>query len=245
MKKTIFLIILGLVTIGCICWGTLRHTGGYGDFEKADSDKTINQKLESFSSINIDAGAMAIVIEEGLEFKIEGQVNRTYLMPEISVKAGNLEIRQNKKKPHFRSGYENSRVVITIPFGNELRSVNVDTGAGDLKIRNITAEDLDFDINVGKITLNNVAFENLKIDNNIGEVNLKAENDFKSLEINNNVGEVEIYTKENLSEYNVSLSTDVGDICVEDQHFKSSYNSSGSSNKRITVNTNVGAINIH
>ena len=59
------------------------------------------------------------------------------------------------------------------------------------------------------------------------------------------VGEITIYTKENVKDYTLSLSTDVGDICVEDQHYKSSYNSSGSTNKKITVNTNVGAINIH
>ena len=132
MKKTVFLIILGVITIGCICWGTIRHVGGYDVARNSGKDKTINQTLESFSSINIDAGAMAIVIEEGSEFKIEGHVNKEYLIPEISVKNGSLTITQNKKKPRFRTGYENSRVVIEIPSGTELRSIDVDSGAGDL-----------------------------------------------------------------------------------------------------------------
>ena len=245
MKKTVFLIILGVVTAGCICWGTLRNVYGYAEEKNTDNNKTINQTLESFSAINIDAGVMAIVIEEGSEFKIEGHANRKYLMPEISVNRGNLEIKQNKKKPRFSTGYENSRVIITIPGGTELRSIDVDTSVGDLKLNDIVAEDLDLEVDVGKITINNVAFSTLRVENNIGDVRLTPEGDFNSVEINNNVGEISVYPKENIKDYKVSLSTDVGDIDVEGQHYKNSYNSSGSSNKKITVNTNVGAINIH
>lgn len=246
MKKTVFLIALGVVTIGCICWGTIRHTGGYDGMSKSENDKIIDQKLESFSSISIDAGTMTLIIEEGPEFKIKGNVNREYLIPEISVNDGKLKITQNRKKPRFRTGYENSRVVIEIPSGNKLRSIDVDTGAGDLIIRDVSAEDLDFDINIGKITIDNVSFTTLRIDNNIGEVNLKPESDFNRVEINNNVGEISIYPiKESIEEYSVSLSTDVGDVEINGQHYKNTYNASGTTNKKITVNTNVGAIRVY
>ena len=74
MKKTIFLIILGVVTVGCIIYGTVYHIGGgfrnlgrgsglslHFDFdtdEETNDEHNLNQKLQAFSKIKIDSAAI-------------------------------------------------------------------------------------------------------------------------------------------------------------------------------------------
>ena len=67
---------------------------------------------------------------------------------------------------------------------------------------------------------------------------------FDNVSIDNNVGEVSVYTAANLDDYDISLSTDVGEVNVEGRSFKRSYNQHGNGNKKIKVKTDVGEINL-
>ena len=243
MKKTIFLIILGLLTVGCIFYGTKRHFGNHvklfdhglinielGDTDDSDTDRSDNkrndfsQTLQSFSSIRIDTSVMEIILEEGSEFKAEGFYTKYWLEPTISVENNKLEIKQTKKKPSVTNGNQNCKVIVTLPAGTNLNFIDINSNVGEIQIRDIDAEKIDIDLNVGEIGVRNSAFEKLDIDNNVGEVNVRSKN--------------------KLDDYDISLATDVGQVNVNGRSHKRSYSQSGKGSKKIKVNTNVGEINI-
>ena len=251
MKKTVLLIILGLVTVGCIIYGTVRHVGGglkalrnmgvfeidddedggfdfgfhwdYDSEEGSDSKLSINQTLEKFSSIRIDSAVMDLTIEEGPEFKIGSSFNKVYLRPSYSVKNGVLEVIQQKKKGGY-TGNNNCRVVITIPSGNDLSHIDINSNVGDVKIRELPVDKIDVTVNVGEIDIRRT--------------------DFAKLNAETNVGEIDIDSDGNLDEYSIDVSTDIGELSVGHKTYRHHYNSHVSGSKKISAKTNVGEINI-
>lgn len=245
MKKSYLLIVLGVVTLFCICFGTYKHLGNLktaienGDISfssddedykdeknsNGDSKRAINERLERFSSIKVDAAVMGLTIKQGKEFAIEGTFNKSALKPEFSVSNGKLAVKQSgNKKRGFNIGYQNCKVVITIPSGSRLDNVDIDTNVGDVTLRMFEADEIDIDVNVGEISVRDVAFNDIDCDTNVGEISIDPVDD--------------------LDEYSISLSTDVGDVSVEGDSFKKSYNARGKGKKKIKANTNVGTINL-
>ena len=240
MKKTILLVALVLITAFCICYGTYKHTGGFkGNFhfsfdddkgwksdESSDeSRREINESLEKFSSIKIDAAIMALTIEQGDDFRIESSFNKEHLKPAFSVNGGQLTVKQTGRKNHgINAGSQNCRVVVTIPSGTRLDSISIDSNVGDVRLRKLTADDIDINLNVGEISVRDV--------------------DFNVIDCDNNVGEISIYPEGNLDDFSMSLSTDVGEVHVDGKRYKKNYNVRGNGSKKIKANTNVGEINI-
>lgn len=249
MKKTIFLIILGVVTIGCIIYGTLYHIGGglknlkrsgfivtddgkdggfsfhfdFDDDEETNDEHNLNQKLQAFSKIKIDSAIMEIRIEEGKDFYISSNWNRDWLRPEVSVNNGVLNVIQKSNRKN-KAGTNNCRITITVPADTKLGDIDIDSNIGEIKLRKLEAEDVSINLNVGEISLRDVNFENVTIDNNVGEVSVD--------------------TDANLDDYDISLSTDVGQVNYNGRSYKRSYNQNGSGKNRIKINTNVGEINV-
>lgn len=242
MKKNVLLIILGVITVGCIIYGSAKHLRGFksifrdggihisfDDYDESEKDSSsgkfeIDEKLEKFSSIRINAAVMGLTIEEGTGFNIDAFYTKDYLKPEINIKNGGLEIVQHGKKNGFNNGNQNCRVVITVPGGTDLNDVDIDTNVGDVKIRELNIGKIDINLNVGEIDVNNV--------------------DFDSLDCDTNVGEISINPVSKLDDYDISASTDVGSVRVEGRSYKRSYNSRGNGKKRIKADTNVGEIKI-
>lgn len=249
MKKTIFLIILGVVTIGCIIYGTLYHIGGglknlkrsgfivtddgkdggfsfhfdFEDDEETNDEHNLNQKLQAFSKIKIDSAIMEIRIEEGKDFYISSNWNREWLRPELSVNNGVLNVIQKSNRKN-KAGTNNCRVTVTVPADTKLGDIDIDSNIGEIKLRKLEAENVSINLNVGEISLRDVNFENVTIDNNVGEVSVD--------------------TDANLDDYDISLSTDVGQVNYNGRSYKRSYNQNGSGKNRIKINTNVGEINV-
>lgn len=244
MKKTIVFIIIGLVTVFCICFGTVMHMGGFakvfnksyavsfidtddeeGAEKSVDGKYAISEKLDAFSSIRIDARIMSITIEDGPEFAIEGTYNKTFLKPEISVSGDKLEVRQAQmKKSKFNTGSQNCKLTITIPGSTKLDKLDIDCNVGDIRIREISAGDINIDTNVGEIDVNKVDFDNI--------------------DCNSNVGEIDINPVKDLDDYDISVSTDVGEVRVDGRSYKRSYNSHGKGSGKIRLDTNVGEIKV-
>lgn len=242
MKKTVLLIVLGVITIFCICYGTYKHLKGfdaifkdginisfdddeYDNDEKNDGKYSIDEKLEKFSSIRLNAAVMGITIEQGDEFRIESSFNKEILRPVFSINGNQLVVTQGRRKQQgINMGSQNCRMVITIPSGTSLSSIDIDSNVGNVRLREIDAEDIDVNLNVGEIDVRNV--------------------DFTEINCNTNVGEISINPVSKLNEYDINASTDVGEIRINGRNYKKRYNSSGNGHKKIKANTNVGEINV-
>jgi hypothetical protein len=168
---------------------------------------------------------MGITIEQGDDFRIESSFNRESMRPKFSVNGNKLVVVQGARKQHgINMGSHECRLVITIPSGTSLSSIDIDSNVGDVRLRELEAEEIDIDLNVGEIDVRNVVFNELRS--------------------NNNVGEISINPVSNLDDYDISASTDVGEVRIDGRNYKKSYNSRGNGHKKINVNTNVGEINI-
>ena len=233
MKKTIILIILGIVTVGCIIFGTAYHVGGSlrliknpGHFITNDDEtgsNSMDQSVQAFSKIKINSSVMQIIIEEGDSFSVRGSWNKNWLRPELSVNNGVLDIQQHGKK-HNNTGTNNCRITITVPSNTRLNDIDIDSNVGEIKFRSINSDEISIKLNVGEISMRDVSFDNVDIDNNVGEIS--------------------VYTPAELDDYDISLSTDVGEVNVNGKSYKRSYNQNGNRNRKIKIDTNVGEINL-
>ena len=235
MKKTTLLIILGIVTIGCIIFGSIKHLGGgmksfmeYGLKDSDEEDSTgkysVNEILGPFSSFNVDTEITELRIEGGKTFKAEGSYSREWMKPEISVNNGVLEISQHGKKHQRKFGHRNCRITVTVPEGTNLKDIEIESNVGDIKLLDLTTGNININLNVGEVSVNNVSFETIAVENNIGEISICPE--------------------ENADNYDISVSTDLGEVNVAGKKYRHSYNSKGNSGKKITAISNVGEINI-
>lgn len=233
MKKTIFYIVLAAVTLSCIFYGITKNMGDIkltlndeNEREQGASDGKfyVNEEFTAFSAIEVNAAVMELVIEEGEAFKVEGPYNRDYLKPELSLNNGVLKVIQKGKKKTLNAGSHRCRVVITIPRGHALDSVFINSNVGDIKVRELEAKTIGINVNVGEIDVRRV--------------------DFESIDCETNVGEISINPLDGLDDYEITASTDVGEVKVDGRSYKRSYNQRGAGNKKIKVNANVGEINI-
>ena len=250
MKKTVLLIILGVVTVFCVIFGTIRNVGkGFNLFNNpvihlGDDDPEVNfkwewhsdndgnkennysisQSLDKFSAIRIDGSIMEIRVEEGDRFYFDSTFTRDWLRPKISVENETLVVKQGRQKSGFKGGNNNCRVVITVPSGTKFSDIVIDSNVGDIRLRGLTAEKIDIQTNVGEVSVRDVSFDRLEVDSNVGEISIDP-----------------VY---NLNEYSISASTDVGEVRVDGKKYKRNYNSTGSTDKRIKLSANVGEVNI-
>ena len=241
MKKTILLVVLGVITVFCIIFGTAKHLGGSlslgdipfihigggdeGDFEESDNHNgSIDETLEAFSSIKINATVMEIRIEEGSQFKIESNYTKSWLEPNFAVRNGELEVTQRKKKNSFNGGNNNCKFILTVPKGTKLYDVDIQSNVGDITLSELDTEKIDIDVNVGEVAVRDV--------------------DFNIIEVETNVGEVSVNPNESLENFEISLSADVGEVRVDGKSYKRNYNQRGSTDKKIKISTNVGQINL-
>ena len=233
MKKVIFYVVLAAITIGCIFYGLRKNVGEirFGLHGEDGTEQTssigkfqVSQVFDGFSEIEVNAGVMELVIEEGAAFKVEGPYNREYLKPEIRLNNGVLNVIQKGKKRTINAGSIKCRLVITIPSGTCLDSVYINTNVGDVKLKEIEAKSIDINVNVGEIDVRRVDFETICCESNVGEISINP--------------------REGIDDYAITASTDVGEVNVDGRSYKRSFNQRGSDNKKIKAKANVGEINI-
>ena len=233
MKKAIFYIVLAAITLSCIFYGITKNAGDIrfslredkeNEQESSNKKNFVYEVFESFSGIEVNAAIMELVIEEGSEFKVEGPYNRDYLKPEISLNNGVLRISQKGKKRTLNAGSHRCKVVVTIPREHALDSVYINTNVGDVKVRELEAKDIDINVNVGEIDIRRAAFDRIECESNVGEISINP--------------------RGSIDEYSISASTDVGEVKVDGQSYKRSYNQKGDEAKKIKAKANVGEIDI-
>lgn len=238
MKKNILIIVLGVITLACIFYGTYRNLfrgrirwfddEGNLIMSSEDSNKPLgkesfSEELKDFSKIKIDVTIASIGIKEGSSFRIEATYNRENLKPEFEIKGDTLEIFQNKKRSSV--GDNSCRVIVTVPAGTYFDSVRINSNVGDIEFAGIKGKDLSTDVNVGEITGREIDFEDINFNSNVGEINLRLADG-------------------NIDDYDIELSADVGSVSVAGRSYKKSYNSIGKGGRRIRIDTNVGEIKV-
>lgn len=185
--------------------------------------KTFENALEAFEAVNIDAKVMGVSIERGNRFEISGSYTRAALKPGFKVSGGTLRITQPEYKRKLVTN-GNCKIVITVPFGTKLETINANIDVGAIELNGIDAEEIEINTDVGAIALSNVEFQWLKA--------------------NSDVGAVSVHLTQPINEYTIDAKSDVGGIQVDGASIKRKYYRQGSTDKRIKIKTDVGGIEI-
>ena len=257
MNKKIFLIILTVVTIFCIVFGTFHHLGistkGYSsvsssirnglrhgrfhfydyddddddqedfDFEDDDPKTFDSETIGEFNTLDVNLKVGGIKIERGNKWEIKSKYSNSLLKPVYTLKNGKLTITQsgNNKKAIGNSKCE---LVITVPFGTELEKLSMDVNVGAVELSGFDIKEGSIETNVGAIEITNVGFDELDLDSDVGAISIEV------------VGQ--------LSDYNISIKSDLGGIVVDEKNEKRHYSQKGSTNKRLRIETNIGGIEV-
>ncbi len=249
MKKKIYLITIWTITLFVIIFSGYHYTKSfkneYKDFKSevksffsdyddeeydwdeasADSNKgqkNIDTALDEFSQIKIEGNIMELTIKEGSDYHLECAYNKEKLKPVFEVSNGLLKIRQ-KVKGNLH-GNSRCSLTLTIPAAAQLSTAEIEVNVGEMILKDFTCDTLEAETNVGSLTIKNLNFNKLEAETNVGELIIK--------------------TNKDISEYNLDLKTDVGELKVGDKLFKHTCERSGTSNKKIKATTNVGALTV-
>lgn len=234
MKKTLYLAIITLITIGCIIYRThdiFGNTSNNINIGIVNPEYTTNEDivLDAFDSIYIDAEVMDITLNEGTSYSLTYKATDDFDM-NYRIENNTLIIEQRKIKQGLSFNTSNAFMTLTVPQNTTLTKVDNTVDVGDITYDNLTSNELISNSDVGDIDIQKCTIKNITIDSDTGDVNISSstfdnidvqtdigdaelENcDLKYALINSNTGGIEF---DKCSFNNLELSSDIGDINIE------------------------------
>lgn len=257
MKKNIYLVIISILTVGCIVFGTVYHT------------RNIKSNLFDFRNwINIGKG---ISIEwEGEDGKdgLDGNEERSFkstkvngeiseFLPEFNtidlnanvmsvkiVKGSGFKLESTFNRSYLEPKFEVKDGVLKIVQKSGKNTVGNNNANTIIYVPGYKfLEEIDVKVNVGEIQIEDIAGKSCEIETNVGEILLEKV-DFENFDLKANVGEIVIDMVGNLDDYSLDLKSDIGEVVVNGRDYKRNYNSRGSTKKSIEAKSNVGEIEV-
>lgn len=234
MKKTLYIVVLCLLTAFAIIFGTIRvvksttqeffHFGSWPKVFSNISGESEEKEagLDEFSAIDIDADVASIKIVYGTENKLEYDCSKE-LVPTYSVENGTLVVKQ-KNNVHTLIGGSKAKIVITVKEETVLSKIKIESAVGNVSIKDIVVNELDVDCNVGNVDLKKV--------------------DVEKLWVNADVGNVDISVEDDLDDYNVEISSGVGNVKFDGKKVKSSFSQKVDGDKTISIEADCGNIKV-
>ncbi len=249
--KNYYLAVLGLLTAAAIIVGISLHLGGF-PFGKGfnmfglgiGSGKmtSFGDEVEGVTDVNIDAKIMDINIVYGDKFSYEYE-GRDDLKPDISVNDGELKVKQSGNKPKGINGNYKCNLNIEIPEDAKFGFFKADLNMGNLVVEGFEAEDVDFDLSMGNVEVKELKAENIDIDADMGNVEIFSA-EFKELHGEANMGNVVVQSVNDLDDYDIEASTNMGDINIDGKNVSKNYNTKGDAGK-IRISANMGNVEIY
>ena len=243
MKKTIYLTILGIITIAGIIYGVHKHTGSsnpfkfverpfHFNFHDADKDDFMEERgefsdeitLESASEINIEVQIMDIRIEKGEENKLSYDCNRKTLTPIVNVKDGKIDVAQEKPSFKFNTGNSKCKLILTVTSEDMIKDLTIKGDICQVVVENLNIENLELHNDVGNIFMKDVGFEDATIDSDVGNIELENVKDLDNM--------------------SVRISSDIGNIRYLGKRHARKYRQDADSNKKLNITTDVGNIEV-
>ena len=249
MNKKIYLGIIYSVTAVCMVVGIIINvwgisSKGYTIFGRSRNTVTYNEDLSSFDTLDIDMSFGNIYIKKGTSFHVSYTGNKNYI-PEYSISGNKLTIEQkNISHSLINIGFSNtkSELTITIPSDITLESLNLDIDAGNVSIADIKSSIIDTDIDMGNLDISGCEFDTCKSDVNMGNAKI-SQCSFNNISLSVDMGNATIKPVTS-DKYGYNLTTDLGNITVFGTGSKHNYSNNTTSDNMITINVDMGNIDI-
>lgn len=250
--------------------------GGYGgDLDDnagesvifADEETGELASAQDVKKIEAIMGGGFLKIEESNEYenftvKYEGNSNSC----EWKLENGTLTI-DNTLIIKKNKGWNNNvgSIILYVPAGADLESLNIELGGGEMKLVNIKAANTNAELGAGALTIKGLVSENLNVEVGAGEVNIEnsitdelmmdmamGEADYqgeitKKADIECSMGEVNLDLSGKKEDFNYSVECSAGEVEIE----KNTYSGLGmtkyieyGADKDIIVNCAMGTVDI-
>lgn len=251
MKKNIYLIIISLITAGCIIGGALYHTGRiagslfgkYNNDEFSSKNISDGDKTEMFSKISVTADAMNLKVQNGKDYSLSYS-GAEGLKPKYEIRDGELTVTQHNAQRNFFGLFSDYKatVVITVPDKAVLDEMNINMSVGNVDISGISSDACDIDSNVGDVNISECTINGTAAaESNTGNIDI-SDCSFNDMNLSDNTGNIRIDGVGKISDYKIDASTDLGDVKVAGSSYDNDCRLSGDTDKKISVSTNLGDV---
>lgn len=253
----VFAICLAVFIIGNICmliFSGIALITGFDASSNSEKLKEFNKTYQNIEIIDIDIASSNIEIKSGNEFKIEADTKNELTCKEVN---GKLKVEEDNN--WFINSNLSGNIVIYIPEGIILRELDLDTGAGEIKVENIKAEKFDLDQGAGLLKIINSKFDKIDIDGGAGKIEVDS-SELNNLDLDCGAGKVEIESKitgnskisagvgeinlsliGNKEDYQITAEKGIGSIRIENQEC-SSNTVYGTGDNKIKIEGGIGSI---
>ena len=208
------------------------------------------------SSLSVDLSGAQLKIKTADKLSLES--NHKY----ISVKEENGKLTVSEKRKPFSVFSEGVTVILNVPESLVFDVAAIDTGAGEVVIESLSANDLEISLGPGKADIKSLTANtsrkidggagelnidggrlcNLKLDMGVGELTLKSRIEGKS-ELDYGVGETNLILIGSKADYKIELDKGIGEATLSGESMKddSVY---GTGESFIEIDGGVGALKI-
>lgn len=249
MKKTIYLFVLTVITIAAILVGISIHLGGFsleffrishwfGNVNSGDEIST-SANLDEFTTVHLDASALDITLVSGNDFKMEYKGSEK-LRPEVNVDQGVLTVEQ-KASGHLVS--VSGDLVITVPEGTAMDTIEMEVSAGDIEVENILANTVKLDVSAGDIDVVGGTIETIDVECSAGDVDIEK-CEFNNLTTDLSAGDMDVTVTDSVKNYEIEAEASLGNVYVDGQKEGASYEQGGSGTKYIKIDVSAGDVSI-
>ncbi|MCP1102624.1 DUF4097 and DUF4098 domain-containing protein YvlB [Aequitasia blattaphilus] len=250
--------VLGLVlTILGVSLGAstrvIRNELGFGPFfdYDFDNDDLGNAKVTEYDDIrSLDVkyyyGKLEILTDSNAKkIKVE-EITRTGRSADYEVEDGELQIESHKGGISWFNTRGNRSMRITIPQKLQLDEVDLELGAGQLQVNNLSAKEIHLEVGAGEGKLEDFQGDYVTIKNGAGRVEATGDAT-RNLDVETGVGEVVVGVKGDSTDYNYSVSSGIGEVRIGETSYGgigSDGNVSNNSDRDIKVECGVGKVAI-
>lgn len=202
-----------------------RHT----DISKEDGQSTAvessSQSMDfaGIRELDIDVVCPKVVIEEyeGSDIHVETRDIPEDIQNNIRIYSEHEELKielKNKKHWMNRFGNLNGILTVQIPRDYVLEKASVEVDAGDLKVENICAGELDIQIGAGRAVVNQFSADTFDLECGAGEAQIAGEAR-REIQMECGVGKVLYKAAGRQEDYNYELDCGIGDLKVGNDSF--------------------------
>ncbi|GEM_PF-6570182 len=212
-----WMIVIGVIVfiIGIV---SFKVTGGiehYIDF----TDVNYTENADSLKAIDLDIGAAEMEIytskdSKDLVFTAENFVESEY---GYEFKDGVFRIYSKRNVhiygiPMLGSGMKTTKMTLVVPE-KVYEKLDLDIGAGDLRVGGISVKEADLDIGAGKFTAEGFVVDDLDLDLGAGDASYQGEIN-ASGDIDCGTGDVDIRLAASYADYDIDFDKGVGNVDI-------------------------------
>ncbi len=242
MKKGFILLFIFILV--CIAGGSFLaiHLITNVDIEKTSIVKEpLNyEKIDNFTSINLDLTSMDVTIEKASENAISYRLQDAKKQKlDYSVQDGVLTVKEMISDKRF-VGHDDNEVIIYTT--NDSLVVNGNLVAGDVEIQNVILKDSRVTSVSGDFSIENSSLNNCNFISTSGDVEFDGQLTGDNI-LETTSGDLSV---ENLNNVSISASTTSGDIEIGEEEFTGSVTRVlGTNNATLKLNTTSGDIEVN